>query len=63
MNRHVGSNTSRELHLLFSGWSEGYIFYEIKNKDMQGETRVNLYGGNNGVYDNGLRKMLPFPQI
>lgn len=41
---------------------ESYIFYEIKNKDMQGETRVSLYGGNNWVYDNGLRKMLFFPK-
>lgn len=42
---------------------ESYVFYEIKNKDMQGETRINLYEGNLEVYDNGLRKMLHFSHI
>lgn len=39
---------------------ESHVFYEIKTKDMQGETRINLYEGNLEVYDNGLRKMLHF---
>lgn len=39
---------------------ESYVFYEIKNKDMQGETRINLYEGNLEVYDNGLWKNASF---